>query len=121
MPIDLKPVDSITYLPYDVALRAEMKHGKAKSKAASKASGKKSSKSSAAVKVSAKSSKASPVVSKKQEAGKSSGGSSKSSAPANGKPVRLAPGDVHFTNATVGNAFKRAVKKYPNTFRRLTD
>ncbi len=91
-----------------------MKHGKAKSKAASKASGKKSSKTSAAPKVSAKSSKASPVT-KKQVS------SSGNSAAGNGKPVRLAPGDVNFANAVVGNAFKRAVKKYPNAFRRLTD
>ena len=26
-----------------------------------------------------------------------------------------------FTNDAVGNAFKRAIKKYPNAFRRLTD
>ena len=90
-----------------------MKHGKAKSKAASKATAKKSSKSSATDKVSAKSS----PVSKKQQASSSS----KSGAPGNGKPTRLAPGDVNFANAVVGNAFKRAVKKYPNAFRRLTD
>ena len=95
-----------------------MKHGKAKSKAASKASGKKSSKTSAAVKAGAKSSKASPVSKKQQATSKIS---SKPFAPGNGKPTRLAPGDVNFANATVGNAFKRAVKKYPNTFRRLTD
>lgn len=29
--------------------------------------------------------------------------------------------DGGFTNPHVGNAFKRAIKKYPNTFRRLTD
>ena len=98
-----------------------MKHGdKAKSKTASKASGKKSSS-----KASAKSSSKAPVVVKgkaqqtvssktiKQAGGVASG---------NGKPARrLTPDDIRFSNPLVANAFKRAVKKYPNAFRRLTD
>jgi hypothetical protein len=41
----------------------------------------------------------------------------------NGKPaVRgSAPEAGGFSNAVIGNAFKRAVKKFPNAFRRLTD
>ena len=91
-----------------------MKHGdKAKSKKASKASGKESRK--AAGKSIAKSSKA-----QKQAASKKS---DKSSKPGNnGKPrSRLSPDSITFTNPVVANAFKRAVKKYPNAFRRLTD
>jgi hypothetical protein len=106
-----------------------MKHGdKAKSKAASKASGKKSSKTGASAKAGAKVSKGSPIVvkGKKQQAPIKSAkqASAASKAPAtdgNGKPVRLSPDNVGFANATVGAAFKRAVKKYPNAFRRLTD
>ena len=106
-----------------------MKHGdKAKSKAASKASGKKSVKASAPAK-SAKVSKASPAIvkgKKQQQApvknAKQTGSSSKAVATSgNGKPIRLSPDNVGFANAIVGAAFKRAVKKYPNAFRRLTD
>lgn len=107
-----------------------MKHGdKAKSKAASKASGKKSIKASAPAKGGAKVSKASPAIvkgKKQQQApvktAKQTGSASKAFASSgNGKPVRLSPDNVGFANATVGAAFKRAVKKYPNAFRRLTD
>lgn len=112
-----------------------MKHGdKAKSKAASKASGKKSSKASAksskastkSGKAGAKSSKASPVKSQKHHAAKevrqASGGSTRSHPPAgNGKPGRTPADNAGFTNPTVAAAFKRAVKKYSNAFRRLTD
>ncbi|HEY3056993.1 MAG TPA: hypothetical protein VGK31_13795 [Thermoanaerobaculia bacterium] len=102
-----------------------MKHGdKAKRKAASKTSGKKSSKA----KISAKSSKAGPVVkAKKQSASskvqKKTISSSKPGAHGdNGKPrVRLTPDQLTFSNPIVAAAFKRAVKKYPNAFRRLTD
>jgi hypothetical protein len=95
-----------------------MKHGdKAKSKKASKASGKKSSKGGTASKVAAQGSKG-----KKQQTV-----SSKIEKPAaksgdNGKPrARLTPDAITFSNPLVANAFKRAVKKYPNAFRRLTD
>ncbi len=109
-----------------------MKHGdKAKSKAASKTSVKKSksSKASASGKAGAKSSKArkaSLVKSQKHQApGKAakqtSGGSKAHAAPGNGKPGRLPTDNAGFTNPTVAAAFKRAVKKYPNAFRRLTD
>lgn len=108
-----------------------MKHGdKAKSKAASKASGKKSIKASAPAKGAAKVSKASPAIvkgKKQQQApvkiAKQTGSSGKAvAAGGNGKPVRrLSPDNVGFANAAVGAAFKRAVKKYPNAFRRLTD
>ena len=40
----------------------------------------------------------------------------------NGKnAARIIPGVVGFSNPVVANAFKRAVKKYPTAFRRLTD
>ena len=39
----------------------------------------------------------------------------------NGKAGARRVPDGGFTNPIVGNAFKRAVKKYPNAFRRLTD
>ncbi len=92
-----------------------MKHGdKAKSKKASKASGKKGSK--AVGKSAAKSSKA-----KKQTASKKIDKQSSRSGN-NGKPrSRISPDSITFTNPVVANAFKRAVKKYPNAFRRLTD
>lgn len=93
-----------------------MKHGdKAKSKKASKASGKKSSKA-----VSSKSA-AQGGKAKKQAVSKKSDKQS-SRAGNNGKPrSRLSPDSITFTNPVVANAFKRAVKKYPNAFRRLTD
>jgi hypothetical protein len=99
-----------------------MKHGdKAKSKAPSKASGKKISKASTA-----KSGKSGPVIKAKNQQASSKAqkqsSSSKSGPPGNGKPrPRLTPGELTFTNPVVAAAFKRAVKKYANAFRRLTD
>lgn len=104
-----------------------MKHGdKAKGKA-SKASGKKSG-----AKVhSGKSVKAEAAKSKKQSGGSApakaaAGKTASSKEGGNGKvrPREAASdggGEVRFTNSRVGDAFKRAVKKYPNAFRRLTD
>jgi hypothetical protein len=82
-----------------------MKHGhkdKGK-KAKAKPSGKKASKSKAAVQT-AKAGKGSVPAAKAGANGKGRGADS----PA-------------FNNPIVANAFKRAVKKYPNAFRRLTD
>ena len=97
-----------------------MKHGdKAKSKTASKASGKKSSS-----KASAKSSKAPVVVKGKAQQTVSSKTVKQAGgiASGNGKPARrLTLDDIRLSNPLVANAFKRAVKKYPNAFRRLTD
>ena len=45
----------------------------------------------------------------------------KTSAPSNGKGARPAPGPGGFTNPVIAEAFRRAVKKYPSAFRRLTD
>ncbi len=92
-----------------------MKHGdKAKSKAASKASGKKSSQGSA------KSSKVAQVVKgKKHETG---GKAAKAGAKAGGNGKTRGPADAGgFTNPVIAAAFKRAVRKYPNAFRKLTD
>lgn len=91
-----------------------MKHGdKAKSKKAIKASGKKSSKASK------KSSKVAPVKAKANQASQSKKSSSKTAG--NGKSHGRSASDVTFTNPIVAAAFKRAVRKYPNAFRRLTD
>lgn len=89
-----------------------MKHGhKAKGKA-SKTSGKKSSKASPA----SKSGKASLKTHSQSSAGKIK--------PKSGNGTlrgRSSSDPFSFSNAAVGAAFKRAVKKYPNAFRRLTD
>jgi hypothetical protein len=98
-----------------------MKHGdKAKSKAASKASGKKSgaTKAAASSKADAKSSKAS---SEKQSAGKTEKQNSKAAADNGSGRRRVVEGADGFSNSVVANAFKRAIKKYPNAFRKLTD
>ena len=94
-----------------------MKHGdKAKAKSAKAASkpSVKTNKASSAIKAS---SKAGPTSksSKQQKAT-----TTKSSKPAggNGKPKADASG---FSNPIVASAFKRAIKKFPTAFRRLTD
>jgi hypothetical protein len=86
-----------------------MKHGrKEKRKATATPSGKKSS-SKAGTK-----SKASPGVSVKK--------SSSKAAPTGGKSNGKGRGDtISFNNPVVANAFRRAVKKFPTAFRRLTD
>ncbi|MGZ5475211.1 MAG: hypothetical protein ACXW29_01870 [Thermoanaerobaculia bacterium] len=106
-----------------------MKHGdKAKSKAASKASGKKSSKASAksSKAAGAKSSKASHAVQKHQatssKTAKQSPAGKSHAAGDNGKTrLRVSPDELTFSNPIVSAAFKRAVKKYANAFRKLTD
>ncbi len=96
-----------------------MKHGdKAKSKA-SKASGKKASKTGGQSRqaASSKAKQTRPSKSSTKSVPKSSAGQG-----GNGKSKgRTAPEAVTFTNPTVAAAFKRAVKKFPNAFRRLTD
>ena len=90
-----------------------MKHGdKAKAKSA-KAASKGSVKTSSKAASSKKSSKAGATLK-----------SSKQKTPAakpSGDNGRLKPGDVRFTNPAVASAFKRAIKKFPTAFRRLTD
>ena len=116
-----------------------MKHGdKAKSKAASKASGKKSRKATSAKSskaTSAKSSKAASAKSSKashpvQQKHHSASSTTKKQTPAgkshaagdNGKArLRVSPDELTFSNPIVSAAFKRAVKKYANAFRKLTD
>lgn len=88
-----------------------MKHGdKAKKPAQGKASGK----------------KASSKVASPSKAVKSSAAPGKAAAPAktSARPQAISDngkGGVNFSNPVVGSAFKRAVKKYPTAFRRLTD
>jgi hypothetical protein len=90
-----------------------MKHGeKAKSKA-SKASGKKSDKASSASKSSKASLKAHTPTSSAKAGTSSKGG--------NGAIRGRSTDPFNISNPVVAAAFKRAVKKYPNTFRRLTD
>ena len=93
-----------------------MKHGdKAKKPTKAKASVKKViGKVAAKIKASTSRSKeASPKAAAKTSA--------KPEAGSNGKGSPRSSGPVAFSNAVVGNAFKRAVKKYPSAFRRLTD
>ena len=111
-----------------------MKDGDKEKAKAAKASGKKvSSKSAAKEKgVKAGSKKESSTSAKGQAAKKSSGtggvkGAPKTgakvaiSAKSNGKSPRADAEAITFTNPAIESAFKRAVKKYPNAFRRLTD
>lgn len=90
-----------------------MKHGdKAKKSTKAKASIKKViGKVAAKIKGSRK--EASPKASAKSSSAPATGG--------NGKGGARPTGPVSFSNPVVGNAFKRAVKKYPTAFRRLTD
>ena len=109
-----------------------MKHGdkaKAKSaKAASKTSGKSSkaaaSKAGRKAGTNLKSSKQEPIKkSSKQEPIKTSAPKT-ASAPAggNGKTQARGNGDIGgFSNPLIASAFKRAIKKFPTAFRRLTD
>jgi hypothetical protein len=128
----------------------QMKHGdkeKGKASKASKTSGKKVSKAGGA-KVQASQSKGreakavrktesreksaakAPAKAPTKTTGGKAGvkaGSGKASSPArahegNGSSrPRVEAGDVSFGNALVAAAFKRAIKKYNNAFRRLTD
>ena len=89
-----------------------MKHGdKAKGKA-SKASGKKASKASASGKARAAETKGKQAAPKTVPKASATDGKGK---------VRPTGEGPHFSNPIVGAAFKRAIKKFPNAFRRLTD
>jgi hypothetical protein len=106
--------------------KAKAKSAKAASKASSgkssKAAGEKSSSSAQAAGSSkgkdVKTSKQAGAGGQKDEAGGKAGGNGKSSVRRPAPPPAEAG---TFTNPIVANAFKRAVKKYPNAFRRLTD
>ena len=111
-----------------------MKHGDKKgktAKAAGQASGKKDS-GKKALPAGKETRKASETSQKQQagaketgaKAGAKSGGAKEAVPPPRpaakaGSPAR--GGEDGFTNAVVAGAFKRAVKKYPNAFRKLTD
>jgi hypothetical protein len=110
----------------------QMKHGdKAKAKAAkaSKPSDKKSSSKAASKKGGG--SKAVPKSSAKKAGSSEKGTAKKAGGEVRGAPAakiaangrgRSAGDDaVSFANPVIAAAFKRAVKKYPNSFRRLTD
>jgi hypothetical protein len=107
-----------------------MKDGdKEKAKAANpKTSGKEaSSKSSAkekggkAVAGSKKESSAPSKTSSEKKGASAKGGIAKAGSKSNGKAGRAEPEIISFTNPVIESAFNRAVKKYPNAFRRLAD
>ena len=91
-----------------------MKHGDKTKGKASKASGKKARQSGKGASKTAASSKS------KSSPQKASSKASKSNAGNGDSPPARTTGDG-FTNPVVGAAFKHAVKKYPNAFRKLTD
>ena len=91
-----------------------MKHGDKTKGKASKASGKKASQSGKGPSKTAASSKS------KSSPEKTSSKASKPKA-GNGDTTTARPAGDGFTNPVVGAAFKHAVKKYPNAFRKLTD
>ena len=95
-----------------------MKHGqKTKGKTAkARVSGKKGSPKAAAKGKASQSKKSSA----KASAAAAKASSKPKAAPSNGKG-RSTLDSVTFNNPIVANAFKRAVKKYPTAFRRLTD
>jgi hypothetical protein len=73
-----------------------------------------------------KKAKAAPSGKKSKPATKSQAGPKKSSAKAPARPViasgKARAGDApSFNNPVVAAAFRRAVKKYPSAFKRLTD
>jgi hypothetical protein len=97
-----------------------MKHGdKAKAKSAkAKASGKEVSSKKAGAQSSKSSEKSSKASAPKE---KSSPPTSKSGGNGKGKTARPVPGPAGISNPIIAEAFRRAVKKYPTAFRRLTD
>ncbi|MGZ8231244.1 MAG: hypothetical protein ACXWUS_16550 [Burkholderiales bacterium] len=108
-----------------------MKHGDKTKGKASKASGKKASQSgkSTGKAASSKSKSVPEKVSVKTSTKTSAKTSTKTSIKAAGKPKvgngagvgAPRPAGDGFSNPIVGAAFKHAVKKYPNAFRKLTD
>ena len=90
-----------------------MKHGHKEKgkKAQAKPSGKKSSPPA---------SKSSQSVQTKKSAGAAAPSAGKASADIKNRGRTTSDGPS-FNNPVVANAFKRAVKKFPNAFRRLTD
>lgn len=100
-----------------------MKHGDKNKGKASKASGKKAGsapgKASKAISASAK---VKSVVAKAKSVIESKGPGKKAGADKSaGNGTARARGEGGFSNPAVGAAFKTAVKKYPNAFRKLTD
>src|SRR5262245_2477047 len=96
----------------------EMKHGdKAKAKSAkAKASGKEASSKKAGAQSSKSAEKSSKAAPKKVESSApKTGGNGK------GKTARPVAGPGGISNPVIAEAFRRAVKKYPTAFRRLTD
>ena len=110
-----------------------MKHGdKAKAKSAkTKASGKEAGSKKTVAKSSKgaekTAGKAVKAGSKKESPPKAvpapkKGGAASKGDNGKGKGVRPVPtGPVSFSNPVIGEAFRRAIKKYPTAFRRLTD
>lgn len=101
--------------------------GKAKGGKDSKASGKKAPAAKTGAKSSGKAGKAVKAVAKKPAAPVKKASSQPAAPKAAAVPVKgkarpaAADTGVTFTNPFVAAAFKHAVKKYPNAFRKLTD
>jgi hypothetical protein len=94
-----------------------MKHGKKSEQKSARTESKKSGKAGRVASPAKKS-----VVAAPRASAKSSGSKAAAAPPAsNGKRVVAAAASSDFTNAAVGTSFHRAVKKYANAFRRLTD
>jgi hypothetical protein len=94
--------------------KAGSKGGEAKSNAKAQAGGK-----TVQAAKSGSSAKAQAVT--QTVAGKKAAGSAPRPAAAAGGIKGLRPDEEGFSNPIVAGAFKRAVKKYPNAFRKLTD
>ncbi|MDQ6799663.1 MAG: hypothetical protein M3041_02375 [Acidobacteriota bacterium] len=91
-----------------------MKHGH-------KEKGKKAPAKPSGKKISPPASKSSQSVQAKKRGGAAPAAAVGKGAPDGKNRGRSAPDSPSFNNAIVATAFKRAVKKFPNAFRRLTD
>ena len=101
-----------------------MKHGDKNKGKASKASGKKAgSAAGKGSKASSATAKAKSVVAKAKSVIESKAAGKKAGADKTGGngSVRARGNEGGFSNPAVAAAFKTAVKKYPNAFRKLTD
>ena len=126
MPTGVNFIDSDTYARYDNALRTEMKHGDKTKGKASKASGKKAGSSAgksskAGDKIKAVVAKAKSALTSKASIEKTAAKQAPAKQAGNGSAARARGNESGFSNPAVGAAFKTAVKKYPNAFRKLTD
>ena len=90
-----------------------MKHGKKSEQKSARTQSRKTSTAS-------RSAGAKKSVAAASTRAKASSSSKSTAAPNNGKRTAARSGP-EFSNAAIGTAFQRAIKKYVNAFRRLTD